>query len=195
MGWRRQGRASDARATGWISRPSARPVKQRVLAAILRRSTYRTSTRRRVTRRSARVQVIAGTFDAYAGPFRHTGPFEYGVSVNPMANIYSALNYGEHGAGFGRGPGQIGSVHGYDSGGWWMMPGLNIAGFNGIGAPEPVLTPGQWDAMYAIAQGAARGPTSAQMERLIKTTAGVGQDVGAELSGTTRRAAIRGAHR
>jgi hypothetical protein len=63
------------------------------------------------------MQVIRGTFQAYAGPYRNTGPFAYGVSENPLANIYAALNYGKHGAGFGTGPGQIGSMHGYASGG------------------------------------------------------------------------------
>lgn len=42
------------------------------------------------------MQVIGGTFSSYAGPFRGTGPFEYGVSVNPLANIYAGLNYALH---------------------------------------------------------------------------------------------------
>jgi SLT domain-containing protein len=42
------------------------------------------------------MQVIAGTFDAYADQFRNTGPFEYGVSVNPLANVFSGLNYAVH---------------------------------------------------------------------------------------------------
>ena len=65
------------------------------------------------------MQVIAGTFARWAGPFLRTGPFEYGVSVNPLANIYSALNYAVHspGVGIGTGPGQLGSGHGYANGG------------------------------------------------------------------------------
>lgn len=39
------------------------------------------------------MQVIGPTFRAYAGPFRNTGPFEYGVSVNPLANIYASMRY------------------------------------------------------------------------------------------------------
>jgi TP901 family phage tail tape measure protein len=53
------------------------------------------------------MQTIMSTFLAYAGPFAGLGIY------NPFANIYAALNYGKHGAGFGRGPGQIGSMHGY----------------------------------------------------------------------------------
>jgi SLT domain-containing protein len=39
------------------------------------------------------MQVIAGTFDRYAGPFRNTGPFLYGVSTSDIANIYAGTNY------------------------------------------------------------------------------------------------------
>jgi len=42
------------------------------------------------------VQVIGPTFAAYAGPFRNVGPFEYGVSVNRLANMYAGLNYALH---------------------------------------------------------------------------------------------------
>jgi TP901 family phage tail tape measure protein len=63
------------------------------------------------------MQVIQGTFDEWAGPFKGTGPFLYGVSTNPLANIYAALEYAAHGAGFGTGVGQIGSMHGYGLGG------------------------------------------------------------------------------
>jgi hypothetical protein len=42
------------------------------------------------------MQVIKGTFDAYAGPYRNTGPFLYGVSVDPIANIFSGINYAKH---------------------------------------------------------------------------------------------------
>lgn len=61
------------------------------------------------------MQVIRGTFNTYAGPFRHTGPFSYGVSTNPEANIYAALNYAVH---------RYGSIdnafhgHGYAKGAW-----------------------------------------------------------------------------
>jgi SLT domain-containing protein len=94
------------------------------------------------------MQVIAGTFDAYAGPYRNTGPFSYGVSVNPMANIYAALNYGAHnGRGFGTGPGQIGSGHGYANGGMITEPivGVGASGTRysfGERGPEWV-TPGR----------------------------------------------------
>lgn len=37
----------------------------------------------------------------------------------------------------------------YDTGGW-MPPGMNLM-FNGLGRPEAVLTPGQWDAIHGAA--------------------------------------------
>lgn len=42
------------------------------------------------------MQVIAGTFARWAGPFRNYGPYEYGVSTNPLANTYAGLNYALH---------------------------------------------------------------------------------------------------
>jgi hypothetical protein len=39
------------------------------------------------------MQVIKPTFRAYAGKYKGTGPFTYGVSTDPMANIYSSMRY------------------------------------------------------------------------------------------------------
>ncbi|MFJ8929229.1 peptidoglycan DD-metalloendopeptidase family protein [Streptomyces sp. NPDC102364] len=39
------------------------------------------------------MQVIRGTFQAYAGKYKRTGPFKYGVSVDPLANIYASMRY------------------------------------------------------------------------------------------------------
>ncbi|MFG2970918.1 peptidoglycan DD-metalloendopeptidase family protein, partial [Streptomyces sp. NPDC048288] len=39
------------------------------------------------------MQVIDSTFRAYAGKYRNTGPFSYGVSTNPIANIYASMKY------------------------------------------------------------------------------------------------------
>ncbi|MEW1630844.1 peptidoglycan DD-metalloendopeptidase family protein [Streptomyces sp. NPDC089173] len=39
------------------------------------------------------MQVIEPTFKAHAGKYRRTGPFLYGVSVDPMANIYASMKY------------------------------------------------------------------------------------------------------
>ncbi|MGW8702268.1 lytic transglycosylase domain-containing protein, partial [Streptomyces eurythermus] len=39
------------------------------------------------------MQVIEGTFRAYAGKYKNTGPKLYGVSTDPMANIYASMRY------------------------------------------------------------------------------------------------------
>ncbi|MGC5565345.1 phage tail tape measure protein [Streptomyces sp. FR-108] len=81
------------------------------------------------------MQVIRGTFDAYAGPHRGTGPKKYGVSVQPNANIHAGLNYANKRYGSLAGLNRPG---GYDSGGW-LPPGATLA-INKTGKPEAVLT-------------------------------------------------------
>jgi hypothetical protein len=95
------------------------------------------------------MQVIGSTFAAYAGPFRGRGIFD------PLANIFAAINYAIHRYGSGW-TSVLGHGHGYDDGGW-LMPGLN---FNMLRAPEPVLTPGQWDAIYKAASKGGDGATA-----------------------------------
>lgn len=79
------------------------------------------------------MQVIGPTFAHNAGPFAGTGPFSYGVSVDPLANIYAGLNYAIH---------RYGSLSalnrpgGYDNGGA-VQPGWTSV-FNGTGRPENV---------------------------------------------------------
>lgn len=88
-------------------------------------------------------QVIGPTFRRWAGPYLNTGPFEYGVSENPKANVYAGLNYGigrydaisnipgiqsvEHGGGY----------QPYDTGGW-LNPGATMA-VNKTGKREAVM--------------------------------------------------------
>jgi hypothetical protein len=78
------------------------------------------------------MQVIRGTFQAYAGRFRNTGPFAYGVSENPLANTYSAIRYAQsnYGPGLRNAYGGIGSGHGYALGGLVqaMASGGQVAG-------------------------------------------------------------------
>ncbi|MGQ4355273.1 peptidoglycan DD-metalloendopeptidase family protein [Streptomyces drozdowiczii] len=39
------------------------------------------------------MQVIRPTFERFAGKYRKTGPYLYGVSVDPMANVYASMRY------------------------------------------------------------------------------------------------------
>lgn len=88
------------------------------------------------------MQVIGATFQMWHVP---------GTSWNiydPLANIAAALNYAQHGKGFGTGMGQIGSGHGYDQGGLWPH---GTFGWNLSGGTELVLNQNQLMA-YAAGQ-------------------------------------------
>jgi hypothetical protein len=116
------------------------------------------------------MQVIRGTYQTYSGPFRNTGPFSYGVSVNPLANIYSALNYGAHnGRGFGTGPGQIGSGHGYAAGG--LVPGFASGGTVGRQGAAWLRA---WRARSGGGFGAAWGPIAVN-EQIARMAAAAGR--------------------
>lgn len=71
------------------------------------------------------MQVIKGTFQRYAGPYRNTGPFLYGVSTNPAANIYSSMKYalsayGSLASAYGRAGGYRLGTMGSTSGWHWL---------------------------------------------------------------------------
>lgn len=82
------------------------------------------------------MQVIRGTFAAYAGKHRKTGPFMYGVSVDPLANVYASMRYAlaRYGSlssaynrpgGYSRG-GVVGGRRGYATGGVVRVGGKRI---------------------------------------------------------------------
>lgn len=85
------------------------------------------------------MQVIGPTFDSWAGPYRNVGPFEYGVSTNPMANIYAGLNYAIHEYGLGNLNSVLGHGHGYADGTSSAKPGVALVGERG---PEVVALSG-----------------------------------------------------
>ncbi|MBI0293286.1 hypothetical protein JBE04_01925 [Streptomyces sp. PRKS01-29] len=93
------------------------------------------------------MQVIGPTFRAYAGKYRKKGPFLYGTSVDPLANIYASMRYAL--ANYGSLPRAYNRAGGYDSGGY-LQPGLNLA-YNGTGRPEPVFTTQQANALMRLA--------------------------------------------
>ncbi|MFE1425739.1 peptidoglycan DD-metalloendopeptidase family protein [Streptomyces fungicidicus] len=98
------------------------------------------------------MQVIGPTFRAYAGRFRNKGPFLYGTSIDPLANVYASMRYalGAYGS-LSRAYNRPG---GYDSGGW-LPPGITPV-VNETGKPEAILNPAQWDAMITLAQKVQR---------------------------------------
>ncbi|MER6485743.1 peptidoglycan DD-metalloendopeptidase family protein [Streptomyces virginiae] len=86
------------------------------------------------------MQVIRPTFDAYAGPMRSVGPFMHGVSVDPIANIYSSMRYAV--SRYGSLPRAYDRPGGYASGGF---PGIGELAWVGEQGPELVrfLAPSQ----------------------------------------------------
>ncbi|MFF1684580.1 hypothetical protein [Streptomyces sp. NPDC058254] len=155
-----------------------RPVVNRALAEVHQPKSLANSTLRRMNQESGGnptivnkwdsnwkaghpsvglMQVIGPTFRSHAGKYRKTGPFLYGTSVNPMANIYSSMRYAM--AAYGSLSRAYNRAGGYDSGGY-LQPGLNLA-YNGTGRPEPVFTTGQANALTNLAAGGGgSGPAS-----------------------------------
>ncbi|MFI1796553.1 NlpC/P60 family protein [Streptomyces sp. NPDC020379] len=71
------------------------------------------------------LQVIGPTFKENAGPYLKTGPFKYGVSVNPAANLYSGVHYakGRYGPGWAE---RMAEPRGYAVGAW-ELPADEVA--------------------------------------------------------------------
>lgn len=103
------------------------------------------------------MQVIAGTYATYGAPrMGYPGPVAYGVSEQPLANIYAAVNYAKHGRGFGIGPGQIGSGHGYAQGGVVGYAGGGTV--SGLRAKLATEQRNEKDKYWGLTQSFLRGP-------------------------------------
>ena len=89
------------------------------------------------------MQVIGPTFRAYAGRLRNVGPFSYGVSTNPLANIYASMQYAL--SRYGSLPSAYNRRGGYDQGGP-LYPGYTLA-YNGTGQTEWVVNGKQFEAL------------------------------------------------
>lgn len=94
------------------------------------------------------MQVIPGTFVAYAGPYRSRG------LTDPLANIYAGANYAMHRYHSLAAIDPRNRPRGYDAGGF-LAPGLSTV-YNGTGRPEPVLTTEQFAALRQSAAGGSR---------------------------------------
>jgi SLT domain-containing protein len=110
------------------------------------------------------MQVIGPTYRSNVPPQYDTGPYLYGVSVNPLSNILSSMRYtmGRYGslpAGYDR-------AGGYRNGG--VLPPGGVA-FNETTRPEAVLNASQWhDFATAAATPQAGGVTDAQLRMLAQ---------------------------
>lgn len=116
------------------------------------------------------MQVIQSTFREWAGPYATTGPFSYGVSTDPFANLYAGIRYAMDRYGdLSSVPGVKavaggGSYVGYDTGGW-LAPG-GAAAVNLGSRPEAVLTPDESMALVGLARSAAAGRSVAPNVRV-----------------------------
>ncbi|WP_157360588.1 lytic transglycosylase domain-containing protein [Amycolatopsis thermoflava] len=104
------------------------------------------------------MQVIRGTYASYKGP--DVGPYLYGVSVDPLSNIYAGLNYAGRVYGPRRGGFANGVLYamnkpgGYDAGGWLPDGGTGV---NSTGKPEAVLNPDESQAFVKLVKSGQFG--------------------------------------
>ncbi|MFE5544767.1 peptidoglycan DD-metalloendopeptidase family protein [Streptomyces sp. NPDC056534] len=75
------------------------------------------------------MQVIRPTFEAFAGHMRNVGPKLFGVSTNPLANVYSSMQYAM--SRYGSLPTAYNRPGGYASGGFPDVGELAWVGENG----------------------------------------------------------------
>lgn len=104
------------------------------------------------------MQVIGPTYAANKDPRADTGPYLYGVSTNPLANILSSMRYAMRR--YGSLPAAYNRAGGYDNGGV-LAPG-DIA-VNMGNRPENVLSAEQGDALTARLRGGTRGGDGADL--------------------------------
>jgi murein DD-endopeptidase MepM/ murein hydrolase activator NlpD/SLT domain-containing protein len=121
------------------------------------------------------MQVIDSTFRAYAGTLKGVGPFLYGVSTNPLANIYAGLAYALSRYGSISAIDPVNRPQGYDVGGL-LRPGLTPA-YNLTGRNEAILTDDHAGRLLSLvgrlpatqARGGADDALLAELRRLSGT--------------------------
>lgn len=114
------------------------------------------------------MQVIGPTFRSYAGKYRNTGPFLYGVSVNPAANIYSSMKYAL--AAYGSLPRAYNRAGGYRNGTSGTSGGVHMFGEAG---PELGFSPAGWRILNARRTAGLVGGAGLTVGRLVIENHGV----------------------
>lgn len=114
------------------------------------------------------MQVIGPTFRAYAGKLKNTGPFMYGVSVNPLANVYASMRYalsryGSLSSAYGRAGGYANGTSGTTSG--WHMFGEN--------GPEMGYSPAGWRILNNRQTNGLAGGPGVTISKLVLENHGV----------------------
>lgn len=110
------------------------------------------------------MQVIGPTYRANADKRRDVGPYLFGTSVDPLANILASMGYAMRR--YGSLAAAYNKAGGYDSGGY-LQPGWTSV-WNGTGKPEPVFTSGQWG-MLESGMGALMGGGGDLVSAMLST--------------------------
>lgn len=114
------------------------------------------------------MQVIGPTFRSYAGKYRSTGPFLYGVSTNPAANIYSSMRYAL--SAYGSLPRAYNRAGGYANGTAGTTTGMHLFGENG---PELGFSPAGWRILNTRRTAALAGGGGVHIDHLTVENHGV----------------------
>lgn len=114
------------------------------------------------------MQVIGPTFRSYAGKYRKTGPFLYGVSTNPLANVYASMRYAL--AAYGSLPRAYNRAGGYRNGTDGAVGGMHLFGEAG---PELGFSPSGWRILNARRTAGVIGSGGVRVERLVVENHGV----------------------
>ncbi|MFJ3588580.1 peptidoglycan DD-metalloendopeptidase family protein [Streptomyces sp. NPDC090231] len=106
------------------------------------------------------MQVIRPTFQHYAGSMSKKGPFLNGVSVDPLANVYSSMRYAK--AAYGNLGKAYGRPGGYANGGYPPVGQFSIVGENGpelayFSSPAQVISNTDTRSMFREAAGQKGG--------------------------------------
>ena len=112
------------------------------------------------------MQVIGPTFRSYAGKLKNTGPFLYGVSVNPLANVYASMRYAL--SRYGSLTSAYGRAGGYRNGTTSAAGGMHLFGEAG---PEMGFSPAGWRILNARQTAGLGG--GLVIERLVLENHGV----------------------
>jgi hypothetical protein len=114
------------------------------------------------------MQVIGPTFRSYAGVMKKTGPFLYGVSVNPLANVYASMRYAL--ATYGSLMSAYGRKGGYANGTNGTTSGWHLFGERG---PELGYSPAGWRILNARRTAGLAGGAGLVIERLVLENHGI----------------------
>lgn len=114
------------------------------------------------------MQVIGPTFRSYAGKYKNTGPFLYGVSVDPAANIYSSMKYAL--GAYGSLPRAYNRAGGYANGTNGTVGGVHLFGERG---PEMGYSPAGWRILNARRTAGLAGAGGLHVDRLVIENHGV----------------------